>query len=111
MRFTTATLRPSGDAIPYDDRFRDGNRFGRETGTIQPQQAEGTLTLPGDDLTDLSGCFAQTVLEWSLGRGLVEADAPAVLALDQLIRESGGDVPKILRTIVGSPEFVTAVAP
>ena len=57
----TATLSPLGDPFPYEDRFRDGNRFARETGTIQPLLAEGRLTLPGDDLTDFSSCFAQAV--------------------------------------------------
>ena len=57
----TAALSPIGDPLPFEDRFRDGNTFGRETGTIQAQQPEGRLTLPGADLTDLSGCFAQTV--------------------------------------------------
>ena len=57
----SATLSPMGDPFTYEDRFRDGNAFGRETGTIQPQLAEGRLTLPGADLTDLSSCFAQTV--------------------------------------------------
>jgi hypothetical protein len=55
-----ATLSPLGDPFPIEDRFRDGNRFGRETGTFQALLVEGTLTLPGADLTDLSGCFAQS---------------------------------------------------
>ena len=55
-----ATLSPLGDPQPIEDRFRDGNRFGRETGTLQALAVEGTLTLPGADVTDLSGCFAQS---------------------------------------------------
>jgi hypothetical protein len=57
----------------------------------------------------VQGCFAQTALEWSLGRGLVAADAPAVAELDELIRKSDSNVPAILRSIVGSPEFLNAV--
>lgn len=56
------------------------------------------------------GCFAQTALEWSLGRGLVADDKPAILALDKLLTKSGGNVPAIMKTIVGAPEFLN-VAP
>lgn len=59
----------------------------------------------------VQGCFAQIALEWSLGRGLVDADAPMVAALDAQIGRSGGDVPAILRAIVGTPEFADAVSP
>lgn len=58
----------------------------------------------------VQGCFAQTALEWSLGRGLVGADATAVAELDQLVQKSGGNVPAIMRSIVGSPEFLNVVA-
>ncbi len=56
----------------------------------------------------VQGCFAQTALEWSLGRGLVASDAPVVTAIDATIKSSGGNVPNILRTIVGAPEFIQA---
>jgi len=58
--------------------------------------------------TQIQGCFAQTALEWSLGRGLVASDAPVVTALDAAIKSNGGNVPNILRTIVGAPEFIQA---
>jgi len=58
--------------------------------------------------SQVQGCFAQTALEWSLGRGLVASDAPVVTALDAAIKSNGGNVPNILRTIVGAPEFIQA---
>ncbi len=53
-----ATFTPDGDPIPFEDDFRDGNVHGRVEGVTQPLTVAGTLTLPGADLTDLSGCFA-----------------------------------------------------
>ena len=53
-----ATFTPDGDPIPFEEHFRDGNVHGRVEGVSQPMTAAGTLTLPGADLTDLSGCFA-----------------------------------------------------
>jgi hypothetical protein len=52
------TLSPSGDPILIDDQFRDGNRWERYQGFEQPLDIEGTLTLPGADLTDMTGCGA-----------------------------------------------------
>ena len=53
-----ASLSPLGDPVPIDERFRDGNRWERYQGFDQSLSVEGTLTLPGADLTDLSGCNA-----------------------------------------------------
>jgi hypothetical protein len=53
-----AALSPDGDVVDVSDRFRDGNRWDTVSGTMQPLRAEGTLTLPGEDLDDLSGCDA-----------------------------------------------------
>lgn len=53
-----ATFTPDGDPVDVEDRFRSGNRWERVTGTVQPLLADGTLTLPGADVTDLSPCFA-----------------------------------------------------
>ena len=54
----SADLSPDGDPFPVSDRFRNGNRWETVTGTVQPLLAVGSLTLPGEDLADLSGCFA-----------------------------------------------------
>lgn len=56
-----AALSPDGDAFEISDRFRNGNRWEKVTGTVQPLLADGSLTLPGADLDDLSGCFAVEV--------------------------------------------------
>jgi hypothetical protein len=55
----SATFTPDGDPVKVSDRFRDGNRWERLTGTLQALRAAGSLTLPGEDLDDLSGCFAE----------------------------------------------------
>ena len=52
------TLTPDGDPFPVDERFRNGNRWERASGTVQPLLIEGSLTLPGADLTDFSPCLA-----------------------------------------------------
>ena len=49
-------FQPAGDPIPFDEPFREGNRKGRESGSIQFLVPSGTITLPGADLTDLSSC-------------------------------------------------------
>ena len=36
------TLEPSGPAEPIDDRFKEGNRWQKVTGTIQPMAVSGT---------------------------------------------------------------------
>ena len=56
-----ATLTPDGDLEIVDERFKFGNRIERTSGTIQPLAADGTIELPGDDIDDLSGCFARSV--------------------------------------------------
>ena len=52
------TLAPSGPAEPIDDRFKEGNRWQKVTGTIQPMAVSGTLEVPGAAPFDASGCFA-----------------------------------------------------
>jgi hypothetical protein len=56
------------------------------------------------------GCFAQTALEWSVGRPLVTQDVASVTALDATVKQHGGDVLQVLETIVAAPQFTTAVA-
>ncbi len=46
--FVAATMERDGDPWTFDDRFRDGNRQHRASGTVQPLRiTAGTLTLPG----------------------------------------------------------------
>ena len=54
----TVTLSPDGDAFDVEERFRNGNRWERVTGTIQPLALDGSLELPGADLESLEGCSA-----------------------------------------------------
>ena len=54
----SASLQPDGDSFEVEDRFRNGNRWETVSGTVQPLLAEGSLTLPGFELDDLSVCFA-----------------------------------------------------
>lgn len=49
------TFTPVGDPIEVDDRYRVGNRQERVEGTVQMLSVEGSLTLPGNDIEDLSG--------------------------------------------------------
>jgi hypothetical protein len=51
------TLTPTGPAEPVSDRFREGNRWNRIEGTIQPVAVEGTLDVPGAATFDAAGCF------------------------------------------------------
>jgi hypothetical protein len=54
-----ATLSPSGPAEDITERFRDGNRQIRISGTNQPLSVSGSLELPeGIAYADLSGCIA-----------------------------------------------------
>ncbi len=55
-----ASFTPDGDPFDVDERFRNGNRWEKVTGVVQPLLAEGSVTLPGglSGLSDLSGCFA-----------------------------------------------------
>jgi hypothetical protein len=53
----SATLAASGDPIPFDDEFRDGNHQHRFTGVSQPMDPSGTLVVGGSTFT-LDGCFA-----------------------------------------------------
>ena len=53
----SATLVPSGDPVPFDDRFRDGNRWQQFTGVSQPMDPSGTLSVGGSTFS-LDECFA-----------------------------------------------------
>jgi hypothetical protein len=53
----SATLTPSGDPFPFDDRFRDGNHWHQFTGVSQPLDPAGTLTVGGSTFS-LDACFA-----------------------------------------------------
>ncbi len=55
----TVALAPDGDPFAVDDRFRNGNRWERVSGTIQPLSLDGSLVLPGADLETLVGCTAE----------------------------------------------------
>ena len=52
------TLEPNGPAEPIDERFKDGNRWQKVTGTSQPMTVSGTLEVPGAEPFDASGCLA-----------------------------------------------------
>jgi hypothetical protein len=54
----SATLVPSGDPFPFDDRFRDGNHWHEFTGSSQPMDPSGTLSV-GDSTFSLDACFAE----------------------------------------------------
>jgi hypothetical protein len=56
----SADLSPDGDPFTVDDRYRNGNRWERYTGSIQPLLADGSLVFPGHEITDLSGCYGAT---------------------------------------------------
>lgn len=43
----SATLTPTGDPVPFDDRFREGNSWHQFTGTSQPMDPSGTLQVGG----------------------------------------------------------------
>ncbi len=53
-----ATLTPDGSPELVDERFREGNRWTKIEGTIQPMLVSGTLTVPGAEAFDLAGCSA-----------------------------------------------------
>jgi hypothetical protein len=52
------TLEPNGPVEPINDRFKEGNRWQKVTGTFQPMAVSGTLAVPGAEPFDASGCFA-----------------------------------------------------
>jgi hypothetical protein len=58
----------------------------------------------------VAGCFAQVALEWSLGRALTAEDQQLVVALHDVAKNTGGNVPAILRAIVAAPAFTQTVA-
>ena len=53
----SATLTPAGDPFPFDDRFREGNSWHQFTGTSQPMDPSGSLTI-GSSTFSLGTCFA-----------------------------------------------------
>jgi hypothetical protein len=52
----SATLVPSGDPFPFDERFRDGNTWHQFTGMSQPMDPSGTLSVGGSTFS-LDACF------------------------------------------------------
>jgi hypothetical protein len=52
----SATLTPTGDPFPFDDRFRDGNRQVRFSGVSQPMDPSGSLAVGGSTFS-LDACF------------------------------------------------------
>ena len=54
----TATLTPDGPSETVSERFREGNRWVRVEGTVQPMAVSGTVVVPGADTFDAAGCFA-----------------------------------------------------
>jgi len=58
----------------------------------------------------VQGCFAQVALEWALGRALTSEDQHLVVAVSDVTKNTGGNVPAILRAIVAAPEFTQTVA-
>lgn len=53
----SATLVPSGDPVPFDENFRDGNHHHQFSGVSQPMDPSGTLVVGGSTFS-LDGCFA-----------------------------------------------------
>lgn len=52
----SATLAVGGPTEPFEDEFREGNRWYRQTGTITPMSVTGSLVFPGGATFDLTGC-------------------------------------------------------
>lgn len=57
----SATLAPGGPAVPFEDQFRDGNRWYRQNGVVTPLSVTGSLVFPGGAVFDLAGCTAADV--------------------------------------------------
>ena len=105
--------------LPFDPvgRWIDEDPSGKPwdlTGSVERFYG-GTLTFAsptelvdalGDD-PQVHGCFAQTALAWSFGRGLVEEDRRLVVELNHVAKTTHGDVRAILEAIVAAPEFET----
>jgi hypothetical protein len=53
-----AALTPDGPAEVISERIREGNRWVRVEGTIQPMAVSGAITVPGAESFDAAGCFA-----------------------------------------------------
>jgi hypothetical protein len=95
--------------------------------TGKPWNLGGTITFdsgrslmfqsPSDLMTQLAnepqvrGCFGQAALRWMLGRELIEEDQDLVVTVNQVAKQTQGDVLAILRAAVSSPGFVNTTAP
>ena len=53
----SARLTPVGEPVAFSDRSREGNRTISFSGTTQPHQPTGTLSLPGGVSVDLATCY------------------------------------------------------
>ncbi len=56
------------------------------------------------------GCFAQTAIEWTFGRRLVDQDRRLVAAVNDVVQRTRGDLIAVFRTIASAPEFTQSVA-
>jgi hypothetical protein len=54
----SASLSPVGEPQVFDDRFREGNRQFRSSGTFQAYSVSGDVVLPDGAAVDLTTCFA-----------------------------------------------------
>jgi hypothetical protein len=95
--------------------------------TGKPWDLGGTITFdsgrslkfrsPSDLMTQLAnepqvrGCFGQAALRWMLGRELIEEDRDLVVSVNEVAKQTQGDVIAILRAAVSSPGFVNTTAP
>ncbi len=55
------------------------------------------------------GCFAQASIAWAFGRAPIAEDHPLVVALNDVVGRAGSGVGSVLRAIVATPGFLTAV--
>jgi hypothetical protein len=95
--------------------------------TGKPWDLGGTITFesgrslkfqsPSDLMTQLAnepqvrGCFGQAALRWMLGRELIEEDQDLVVTVNDVAKQTQGDVLAILRAAISSPGFVNTTAP
>lgn len=52
----SATLAVGGPTESFEDAFRDGNIWYRQSGTVTPMSVTGSLVFPGGATFDLAGC-------------------------------------------------------
>lgn len=107
--------------LPFDPV----GRWVKEDSTGKPWNLEGSVdTFAGVPLTfqspaelvrtlaqrpQVQGCFAQAVVEWTLGRHLVEKDRELLQLASAAAARTNGSVPAVLEAIVGAPGFVNTV--